>query len=171
LQEIHEMTAFADYPDDAYLRVFNAARRLSEAEVARIGDAMRAFQMEWVAHEQPVTSAFDLVHDQFLVVATDPRAVQLSGCAKDALVGFVWQLGAELAVELVHSPPLCFRKGDDIVAVDRATFGDLVERGEITGDTIVFDNTVHAVGPYRAGRWELPARDCWHAQAWEAVAS
>jgi hypothetical protein len=32
-------------------------------------------------------------------------------------------------------------------------------------DTVVFDNTVATVGDLRAGKWERPFRDAWHAKA------
>jgi hypothetical protein len=35
----------------------------------------------------------------------------------------------------------------------------------VSEDTVVFDNTVATVGDLRAGKWERPFRDAWHAKA------
>ena len=41
----------------------------------------------------------------------------------------------------------------------------LAEAGAVTADTVVFNTVVSPVGELRGGRWEVPARDSWHAQA------
>jgi hypothetical protein len=50
-------------------------------------------------------------------------------------------------------------------AVERPEFRRLAQAGEVSEDTVVFDNTVATVGDLRAGRWEKPFRDAWHARA------
>ena len=66
----------------------------------------------------------------------------------------------------MHAPPICFRDGGEIRVVARAEFTELVEQGKVTGDTVVFDGTLSSVGAFRDGKWEVAARDSWHARAW-----
>jgi hypothetical protein len=40
-----------------------------------------------------------------------------------------------------------------------------VEREEVGEETMVFDNTARTVGALRAGEWERPFRESWHAKA------
>lgn len=161
------MSNFANFPDDSWLRVFNAPRDLTQDEVRAVSEDLGDFLRGWASHESPVTGNFEIVHDRFIVVAADESKVGLSGCSKDAVVMRLRDLGNRLGLDFVHSPPLCFRHGDAIRSVQRGEFGELASAGEVKSDTVVFDSTIITVGPYKAGRWEVPASDCWHARAYE----
>ncbi|MEE9393083.1 MAG: hypothetical protein V3W41_11310 [Planctomycetota bacterium] len=161
----------SQFPADSYLRVFHAPRRLIEAEQAKISKVMAAFLPTWVAHEVPITGDFEILHDQFIVVSANESITPLSGCSKDSLIGVIRALSAALDLDFVHGPPLCFRAGEEIRAVDRKTFGDLVKAGDVTGETVVFDSTIASVGPYLAGKFETKAADCWHAKAFRDLAT
>jgi hypothetical protein len=81
----------------------------------------------------------------------------------DALV----QIGQGLGVELVDSPDIAYRSGDAVRVTDRDAFAKLAEQGEVNAGTIVFDRMAQRVEDVRTGRWERPARESWHARAFE----
>ena len=153
--------SFDELPPDARVWIFGAERPLFETERARVLDEVDAFIGQWAAHDVPLTTARDLRYDQFIFVAVDERAAGASGCSIDALV----RRQAELGVELVNHAPVLYCNGADIARVSRERFADLVESGSISQETVVFDNTVTTVGAVRDGRWELPAANSWHGQA------
>lgn len=160
------MSRISEFPVDSYLRVFHAPRVLTAEEKAFVEKELDQFVSTWKAEMKPVTGAWEIVHDQFVVIAADETVVPLSGCAKDAMTRMLRDISAQLGIDFVHGPPICFRDGDRIRAVGRDEFGELVEKGEVTAETKVFDNTIVAVGPYREGRWEVPARESWHGRAY-----
>ena len=49
--------------------------------------------------------------------------------------------------------------------VPRPDFRRLAQAGEVGEETVVFDNTIGSVGDVRAGRWERPFRESWHARS------
>jgi hypothetical protein len=51
----------------------------------------------------------------------------------------------------------------------RAEFEAMARRGDVNGETLVFDTTVTSVRDFRA-RFEQPARESWHAQLLPAQA-
>lgn len=157
--------AFEELPAEARVWIFSAARRLSAAEGTRLLAEVDAFIDQWGAHGMPLTAGRDLVYDQFLFIAVDQRAAGPSGCSIDALVRRMTALQDELGVELVNHAPVLFRQGAEIARVPRDDFAALAEAGEVGPDTTVFDNTLTSLGAVRAGRWELPASDSWHARA------
>ena len=124
-----------------------------------------AFIDQWVAHGVPLSAARDVRHDQFILVGVNERAAGVSGCSVDALVRRMGQLQSALGVELINNAPVLFRGRDGIERVPRERFAELAENGEVSPDTVVFDNTVQSVGDLRDGRWELRAADAWHARA------
>ena len=58
-----------------------------------------------------------------------------------------------------------FRQGSAIERVQRDRFAELAALGTVSLQTVVFDNTLTRVGDVRAGRWETPLADAWHARA------
>ena len=157
--------AFDELPEDARVWIFSAERKLTESERIRLLAEVDAFINRWAAHAVPLTAGRDLVYDQFLFIAVDQRAAGPSGCSVDALVRQMKALEHEIGVELVNHAPVLFRQGQAIARVPREAFAELAEAGEVGPDTTVFNNTLTSVGDVRAGRWEVPATDSWHARA------
>ena len=157
--------AFNELPGDARVWIFASARPLRPAEQDRLLAEVDRFIAGWGAHDAPLTAGRELRYDRFLFVAVDQRRVGPSGCSIDALVREMKRLGRELGVELVDHAPVVFREGDEIRRVARDEFATLAAAGAVGPDTTVFDNTLTRLGDVRAGRWETPASNSWHARA------
>ena len=71
----------------------------------------------------------------------------------------------QLGVSLTDHGPVLYRHGSQVERVSRPDFARLVREGVVGSDTIVFDNTLTRLADVHAGRWEVPARDSWHARA------
>ena len=156
---------FDELPPDARLWIFPAARRLSSEEKQVVLAEADAFIAQWSAHGVPLRGARDVRHDQFVLVGVDERGAGISGCSIDALVRRMQRLEVTLGVELTNNAPVLYRDGDVITRVPREEFGALAAAGTVGLDTLVFDNTLTTVGEVRDGRWEVRARQSWHARA------
>lgn len=157
--------SFNQLPPDARLWIFAAERPLEEFEQQRLLDAVDQFIDQWGAHAVPLSAGRDLRYGQFLFVAVDQRTAGPSGCSIDALVRQMRTLQAELGAELVNHGPVLFRRGDVIERIPREAFAKLAASGKVSLNTTVFNNTVTSLGDVRAGRWEVPVSESWHAQA------
>lgn len=73
------MPKISDFPLDSHLRVFHAPRGLSPDEKGHITTDLTEFVENWSAEKRPVTGAFEIVHDQFIVFAADETIVPLTG--------------------------------------------------------------------------------------------
>ncbi len=156
---------FEEQPPTARLWIFSASRQLSDVESQRVLAEADGFIDQWAAHGVPLTASRELRHDRFVLVAVDEEAAGVSGCSIDALTRRMRHLGDALGVELVNNAPVVYRDGGTIARESRERFGELVDAGTITLDTVVFDNTLTTVGELRAGRWEVRAADAWHRRA------
>ncbi|MPY86499.1 MAG: ABC transporter ATPase [Luteitalea sp.] len=155
---------FESLPEDARAWVFATDRPLDGSERDRVLAEVDAFLDDWTAHGVPLQAARDFRHDRFLLVAVDERAAGASGCSIDALVRRIKQVGDALGTTLLDHAPVYYRGGGGIVCVSRDEFADRATRGEVTPDTLVFNNAVTSVGEIRQGRWETPASESWHGQ-------
>lgn len=157
---------FTDVPDDARLWVFAATRPLAPDQAAALLQRVDEHLRAWTAHGSPVVGARDLRHDRFLLVAADERATGVSGCSIDSLHRALQEVERETGVELLDRSPVWYREGEGAIrCVSRREFRALAEAGEVEEETVVFDNTVGTVGAVRAGAWETPLRESWHARA------
>lgn len=152
-------------PDDARVWCFGAQRALDGARTAQLLDSTNRFLERWTAHRRELTAGFALRYQRFLFVAVDESRAGASGCSIDALLHYLTRLETEIGVRLTDSAPVWYRDAEGrIRCVGRAEFRRLAERGEVSGETIVFDLTLTRLGDVRAGRWEVPAAGAWHAR-------
>ena len=156
---------FSSLPDGSRLWIFGASRELTAEEAERILTEADRFIDGWAAHGSPLTGARDLVEKRFLLVAVDPVTVPPSGCSIDAMVRLLKGLESEIGVEMVSHGDVYVREGDGIARRSRAEFKAGVAEGRYTPESRVFDTTLTDLGRFRAGDFELPARDGWHGLA------
>jgi len=152
-------------PDSARLWVFAAERPLTPGEADALLATVDGFLSVWAAHGLPLTSARELRESRFLFVAVDEAAAGASGCSIDALVREIRGLEGRLGLSLVDHGPVVYRDGGAIRRVPREEFAALADGGQVTPETIVFDNTISRLAALRGGQWELPASAAWHGRA------
>ncbi|MFI5264216.1 MAG: hypothetical protein ACHQM6_06850 [Candidatus Kapaibacterium sp.] len=151
-------------PDSSRLWIFAADRGLTDAEADLLAREMQSFCNSWLAHNTPVTGSAMMMHNQFLLVAADDRTFP-SGCSTDEMFRRVRMLGETYGVEFFGMPRVQYRVNGSILTKSRVEFGEVAKN--ISGDEVVFDNTLTTLAEFRQGKWELPAKNSWHAKAFE----
>jgi hypothetical protein len=143
---------FDRLPASARLWVFAAERPL-DAGRARAGARRRRrvpvdLESTWrPADRRRATCCYD----RFLLVGVDEASAGASGCSIDAMVHHLESLERSMGVALLDHGPVLFRQDDAIERLPRPAFAELARRGDVSPDTIVFDNTVSRVGDVREG--------------------
>jgi hypothetical protein len=157
--------SFSELPDDARLWIFAADRNLDDDELDRLTGALDRFVEGWVAHGAPVVGGYEVREGRFVLVASDERATGVSGCSIDALHRALKELEGGLGVRLTDRAPVWFRDAEGRVrTAARSEFREMAQAGEVSASTPVFDPTLTQVGEVRAGGWERPAGEGWHAR-------
>lgn len=159
------LVPFDRLPGHARLWVFAADRPLTVPERELMVREVERGLAKWNAHGSPVIWGHDLRYDRFLLVGVDESTTALSGCSIDSAIHAIQALESRLGLSLLDHARVFFRDGEEIRAVSRADFRSLAERGEVAGDTVVFNNVIPTVGELQAGKWEVPASASWHARA------
>jgi hypothetical protein len=164
-------TDFEALPDHARIWVFPVQDHLSPSEVDLLLGAVDGFLDGWAAHGAPLAGARSWVEDRFLLVGVDPTTVPPSGCSIDSMVRSLQGVEDRLGKKIVGHGPLYLRGPDGgVERMSRSEFREAAREGRITLDTPVFDTTLTALGDFRAGRLERPARESWHGPAFFAGA-
>lgn len=153
-----------DLPGAARIWVFGLDRKLPKPAGAELLRALDGFLEEWNAHGAPLRSGRSLVYGWFLIVGVDEAATPPSGCSIDALAREAGRLASRAGTRFVGAEAVWYRgPRGSIRRTTRPAFRAEAEAGRVSGGTIVFDNAVTRLSDVRAGRWEGPASERWHA--------
>ncbi len=160
-----EFTAFDNMPDDAQVWVYGLDCPLNADTRSRVSAALGEFVTTWKSHEDPVTGAYTIAEDRFIVLGgycTDG----ISGCSTDGSVNLIKALQEHIGVNALDRSLVFYRSDDNTVAaLSRADFQKEVAAGTLGKGTTVFDTTIHRVSDIRAGKFETLFENCWHAKA------
>ncbi|MDP4221212.1 MAG: hypothetical protein Q8916_00600 [Bacteroidota bacterium] len=159
---------FDQLPDSSRLWIFAANRALSDAEADMLTREMQTFCNSWLAHNTPVTGSAMMKYNQFLFVAADAASFP-SGCSTDEMMRRVRILGETYGVEFFGMPRVQYRENGTIRSINRSDFEESAKGGKVTSETKVFDNTLTTLKEFREGKWELSAKNTWHARAFDFV--
>ena len=159
-------TDISRLPDDSRIWIFGISPALDSHRSDELLHRIDRFLTTWSAHQMPIVSARDLIHQSFLLIAVD-KASETSGCSIDRMFGLLRELERDLHVSILD-PNRVFHRGADggVHTLSRAQFR---ESGD--GNVVVFDTLAERLGDVRSGRWERCARDSWHGTLLHKIAT
>jgi hypothetical protein len=160
-----QRVAFSELPRDARVWVFAANRELASPDEERlVGLLDRVFGV-WAKKSPEVRPAYEFRDARFLVVGADERQACVSGCGIDAMMQWMKQIETETGLRLVDRMLVFWRDAAGRVrSAHRAEFKRLLDAGEATPATPVFDTAAAKSDVFLDGRFELPLAESWHAQ-------
>lgn len=151
---------FDNLPPHARLWIYQANRPLTETEQAEIKPILQRFADEWSSHGKGLEASAKLLHNQFLVLASNESATAASGCSIDSSVHFVRELEQQFQVSFFDRTQLAFLKDGQVEVVAMQELKDRVAAGEIDKNTLYFDTLVHNYGELQDA-WPRPAGNSW----------
>ena len=163
---------FDGFPDESRIWIFGAQRGLDDGEAAWLLAAVDGFLASWKAHGVPLRATRTWRNDRFLIVCADTGIALPSGCSIDALTGVFREMEGRIGVRFLGNEAVWYRDSEgSIRRATRPEFRSLARTGEVTPASVVFDNSLTSLAQLRAGRWEGPAADRWHAVFFERAPS
>ena len=153
-----------EYPDNAKVFVFQANKFISPEGVEVIKEKMDQFIEDWTVHGKNLKATYQIVEPLFIVVAVDESLAELSGCSKDALTKEIKAIGDELGVDFFDRLMVAYHPSEEEIAlVDLGAFKKLIQKDEITQNTIVYNNLIETKADLKH-KWQIPVKDSWHKQ-------
>lgn len=155
---------FGQMPDDSRIWIYQSNRSLDTQEVEVASAVLLNFTEQWTAHKNNLKASFTILYQRFIVLAVDEKAAGASGCSIDSSVRVLQQLQKELDVDLFNRTLIYYKAEEDYI--DSAEMGDfkaLLSSGELTADTVVFNNMIEQINQLDT-EWEVPVSKSWHKQ-------
>jgi len=166
------MSDLASLPEKSRAWVFTANRPLSPADVSHLTSLLSRVFALWTKKSPGVRGVFEFRDARFLLVGADERAALVSGCGIDAMMQWMKQIESESGLRLVDRMQVYWRGDDGVVrCAHRAEFKRLLDAGDVTTRTRVFDTAAATSDVFRDGRFELPLAQSWHAKIFDAASA
>ena len=150
-------------PAHARVWIYKSAKGFTPEQREAILAQGQAFTSSWAAHGAALDACVDVLLDHFMVVAVDEQQAMASGCSIDKSVRFVQDLEKGMGINLTDRMVVLCEKDGSVHSCRVPDVQDLLKRGELTADTIVFDDLVNTKADLDA-RFRSPLRLTWLAR-------
>ncbi len=158
------MLSFNEMPNRSKVWIYQSDRNLTDIEIGEIRKKSAMFLIDWSSHGNMMVATIDVLHNRFIVVLVDEDAASASGCGIDKSVRFIQQLEKDYLLNLFDRMLVTFRDENGIIRGTKLQeFEQLVEKGVLNGETIVFNNIVGSKEEMLS-LWEVPMKKSWHAR-------
>ncbi len=124
------MNLLSNYRPDTKLWIYAFSRRLDAGEVTLVYSVLKNFVDEWKSHQHDVRGAFEIVHDQFVLMAAESDN-GISGCSIDSSVAVFKWLKAQNNLDALDRSFVFYRDGDVVRTTTRSEFQELVDAGKV----------------------------------------
>lgn len=143
--------------------IYQADRALTEQEVVLINKDALTFIDNWTAHGKLLKSQLEIFYNRFLVLFVDESQANASGCGIDKSIHFFQNLEKQLNINLMNRLLVAYKINDEVKTCSLSNFEKKIELGEITPETIVFNNLVSTKAEFESN-WEIPLKNSWHSK-------
>lgn len=154
---------FTQLPDNSRIWIYQSNRALNEQEAQQASTMVKDFVQRWTSHSEKVVADGAVVYNQFIVLVADETFVSLGGCSIDSSVKAMKQLEQQFGINLFDRLNVTYRENETIKTAPQSRFQELLEKGMVSEETIVFNNLVPTLKDFRE-KWETPLAKSWHAR-------
>ena len=154
---------FTELPESARIWVYQSNRAFTEDETEKVTELLTNFMSHWNNHGDSLKSSFLVKYNQFILIGIDEAHKEASGCSIDSSVQVMKKIEKLFEVDLFDKMKTAFKIEQHINIVSLADFQKYTNEGEITSDTIVFNNMINTIADFKQ-KWEVKAKNSWHAR-------
>lgn len=138
--------------------IYTISNLLTEDQLTALKNRCHHFVSTWTAHEVSLDASFELYKNRLLIFKVNEANYNASGCSIDKQVRLVKELEQEFSIELLNRLLVAYEKNEDVVVVKQSEIAGLLQNGTISGNTLVFDNTI-SQSTDLAGNWKRPLKE------------
>lgn len=163
MSTIAQARPLSTMPAHARIWIYKSAHAFTAAERAMIVERGALFTADWAAHGAALDACVDVLHHHFVVLAVDEQQAMASGCSIDKSVRFVQDLELALGSSLTDRMVVLYEKEGGLGSCRVPEVEGLINQGELSADTVVFDDLVGTKGDMDR-RFRIPLKESWMAR-------
>jgi len=150
--------------------IYQANRILNPEEEKQIQQELDSFTSQWQAHGHQLTALAEIRYHRFIILMVDEARAGATGCSIDKSVNLMKEIEKQFDITLFDRFNIAYRSAEEIESGSRDEFEKLLASGEITENSIVFNNLVQTLKELNS-KWEVPLKDSWHASVFSDLIS
>ncbi|MGB1205631.1 MAG: hypothetical protein ACPG5B_08305 [Chitinophagales bacterium] len=163
MKNLQKSKVYQQMSPDARVWIYQSSRTFNEVESKEIQTKLNDFVASWAAHGKALTACASVAYECFLIILVDEQNHSASGCSIDASVHFMKSIEQAYQIDLFNRLQIAYQTENDIKIIDMAGFKNLVAKGTITANTLVFNNMISQKNELE-NKWLVPVTDSWHKQ-------
>lgn len=139
--------------------VYQAKREITTEEQRVINTLLHNFIQQWESHGATVAANFEIRQNQFIILVVS-ESTSVSGCSIDSSVAIIRQIEEQFNLGLLDHTKVSFEQNNSIKVIPFNQVKSHVKSGEISSDTIIFNNTVTSLEEL-SSTWKQKAENSW----------
>lgn len=143
--------------------IYTLSRELPDEQLAALTQRCQDFVSGWTAHEVSLDASFELYRKRLLIFKVNEATYNASGCSIDKQLRLVKELELQFEVELLNRLLVAYETEQNIQVVKSSEIAGLLNKGTITANTLVFDNTISLASDLESN-WKKPLKDTYLAK-------
>ena len=147
--------------ENSRIWIYQSDRELTTEEQSNLRSELEKFVSEWTAHNVALSGSFEVLHDRFIVIMIDESKTSASGCSIDKCFNFLKKMESQMNVNFMNRLLLAYKDQDAIKLLPKNKFEELLKAGQITEETIVFNNLIEKKSELKT-KWQIPVKESWH---------
>lgn len=149
------------FSHDSKIWIYQSNRYLSTDQESIITHKLTQFVAEWNSHGAMLKAGFDVVDHRFIIIAVDEASAKASGCSIDKSVTVIKEIEAAFGLGLLERGNVSYQsKSGEIMTIAFNQIKQTMANGDITADTLVYDNNVESLGLLKT-EWLKKAETTW----------
>ena len=154
------ITDFNSIPETAKIWVFPASRKFYPQELPEINAKIEQFLTEWNNENDPISAAYVIKYDHFIIVTANDTEQSLSLEAQDQLANFIQSLESSYELILMDRINVCFKQGEFVQYKTLPDFKKMIKAKGVSQNTMVFNSMINIKEEMEFG-WEINIMDSW----------
>lgn len=154
---------FESLPEHARLWIYQANRVLTTAEVSLVEESLKELCANWQAHGNDLHTSYQIVHQQFILLAVDESMAGASGCSIDSSVRFLKSIQNQTGLDFFDRTRVAFLENEKVTTFALAELKDAFVKGRLGSGSITFNNTITTKAQLDH-QWKIPAEKSWLAK-------
>ena len=151
------------FSENSRVWIYQSDKKLADEVVQQLQIQLDNFTRQWTAHNNQLKAKAEIRYNRFIILMVDESQAGASGCSIDKSVHFMQWLEKEFKITLFDRFNLAYRDGDEVLSLPRHGFEELLKRGKLNKESIVYNNLVQNLAELNT-KWEVPFKDSWHVQ-------
>ena len=159
-----------NFSENSRVWIYQADRNLSTEELRPIQERLDAFTATWEAHGKVLKAAAEIKYNRFIIFIVDEAQAPVTGCSIDKSVALLKTIEQEFDLSLFDRMQIAYRDENRIQVCSKAAFEELIAKGLVNENTLVFNNLAQTYGALQTA-WEVPGKQSWHNILYKKITS